>query len=74
MAVAAGTPVVGVYGPTDPGITGPYGGLAKTVYVKQFCSPCYRRPTCGGAYFCMAAVETEMMLKAIKDLVGNLAN
>lgn len=70
MAVAVGTPVVGLYGPTDPETTGPYGDRAKTVYVKQPCSPCYRRPTCGGAYFCMAAIETEMVLGKVREVTG----
>ena len=65
LATAVGTPVVGLYGPTDPETTGPYGPRAKTVYVKQHCSPCYRKPTCGGTFFCMAAIEVEMVVKQV---------
>jgi heptosyltransferase-1 len=65
LAVAVGAPVVGLYGPTDPNFTGPYGNDAGTIYIKQPCSPCYRRPTCGGSYFCMAAIDVEMVMKRV---------
>ncbi|MBA3724936.1 MAG: glycosyltransferase family 9 protein [Armatimonadetes bacterium] len=68
MAVAVGTPVVGLYGPTDPETTGPYGPSAKTMYIKQPCSPCYRNPTCGGAYFCMAAIEVAAVVREVQQI------
>jgi heptosyltransferase-1 len=71
LAVAVGTPVVGLYGPTDPARTGPYGSNARTVYVRQHCSPCYRRPTCGGTFFCMAAIDVEMVMEQVRALAGS---
>jgi heptosyltransferase-1 len=68
LATAVGTPAVGLYGPTDPARTGPYGKTARTVYVKQHCSPCYRRPTCGGTFFCMAAIEVDMVIEQVRSL------
>lgn len=62
MAAVMGTPVVGLYGPTDPECTGPYGETARALYVKQPCSPCYRRPTCGGAYHCMKAIVAQEVI------------
>ena len=70
LATAVGTPAVGLYGPTDPVTAGPAGTKAKSVYVKQHCSPCNRRPTCGGAFFCMAAIETEMVMKQALSAAG----
>jgi len=70
LAVAVGAPVVGLYGPTDPNFTGPYGNDAGTIYVKQPCSPCYRRPTCGGSYFCMAAIDVEMVLGRVFSAIN----
>jgi len=44
MAVALGRPTVSVYGPTDPGISGPYPRPGQTAIVLRTglgCSPCY---------------------------------
>jgi ADP-heptose:LPS heptosyltransferase len=71
LATAVGTPVVGLFGPTDPMIMGPWGTSARTVYVKQQCSPCNRTPTCGGTFFCMAAIEVEMVMEQV---LGSLRN
>jgi heptosyltransferase-1 len=70
LAAAVGTPAVGLYGPTDPVTAGPAGEMAKTIYIKQTCSPCNRAPTCGGAFFCMAAIETEMVMKQVLSAAG----
>ncbi|MEO7453425.1 MAG: glycosyltransferase family 9 protein, partial [Fimbriimonadales bacterium] len=63
LAAVLGVPVVGLFGPTDPVVAGPIGDKSEVVYLKQHCSPCNRHPTCGGAFFCMAAIETEMVVK-----------
>jgi len=41
VAAAVGTPVVGIYGPTDPRNTGPLGQSARMVRLGIGCSPCY---------------------------------
>ncbi len=41
VAAALGTPVVGIYGPTDPRNTGPLGASARMVRLGIGCSPCY---------------------------------
>ena len=41
LAAALGTPVVGIYGPTDPRNTGPLGPQARMVRLGIGCSPCY---------------------------------
>ncbi|HLI28352.1 MAG TPA: glycosyltransferase family 9 protein [Chloroflexota bacterium] len=41
LAAALGTPVVGLYGPTDPAHTGPRGPLAAAVRRPVPCGPCY---------------------------------
>jgi lipopolysaccharide heptosyltransferase II len=41
LAAALGRPVLGVYGPTDPGQTGPLGGRAAVVRRPVPCGPCY---------------------------------
>jgi heptosyltransferase-1 len=69
LAAAMGVPAVGLFGPTDPEVAGPPGDVARTVYLKQHSSPSNRQPTCGGAFFCMAAIETEMVVKEAVSLV-----
>jgi ADP-heptose:LPS heptosyltransferase len=41
LAAALGTPVVGIYGPTDPANTGPLSERAEVVRLGVACSPCY---------------------------------
>jgi lipopolysaccharide heptosyltransferase II len=43
VAGAVGTPVVGLYGPTDPFKTGVFSSKASIISRKKECSPCYRR-------------------------------
>jgi lipopolysaccharide heptosyltransferase II len=43
MASAVDTPVIALFGPTDPKIQGPYGEKNEVIYKKLPCSPCRRR-------------------------------
>jgi heptosyltransferase I len=43
VAAAVGTPVVALFGPTDPGRTGPYGQGHRVLAKRSACSPCFRR-------------------------------
>jgi ADP-heptose:LPS heptosyltransferase len=43
FAAAAGCPVIGFFGPTNPALTGPYGVPLTVVRRGLNCSPCYRR-------------------------------
>jgi lipopolysaccharide heptosyltransferase I len=43
IACAVGTPVVGIYGPTDPARNGPFSPRDVTVRRTPLCSPCHRR-------------------------------
>jgi heptosyltransferase-2 len=42
LAAAVETPVVALYGPTNPGFTGPFSKKVRIVRVGLKCSPCYR--------------------------------
>jgi lipopolysaccharide heptosyltransferase I len=42
VAAAVGTPVVGIFGPTDPSLTGPYGKEHVVLRVDIPCSPCLK--------------------------------
>ena len=42
IAAAYGVKVIGVFGSTDPHLTGPLGPTTKTIFKKVNCSPCFR--------------------------------
>jgi heptosyltransferase-1 len=43
LATAMGTPVVALFGPTDPARTGPYGSGHRVIRRALSCSPCLRK-------------------------------
>jgi len=75
LAHAVGTPVVAVFGPSDPVRYGPRGLRDRIVRVDLPCSPCNRirlppaRCT-GHTPDCLAGVETAAVLAAIDDVLG----
>ena len=65
IAAAAGTPVVALFGPTDPRRTGPY-GPGHTVISKALpCSPCFLKqcPT----RECMEGISVEEVWEGVKE-------
>lgn len=42
LATQLGRPVVGIYGPSDPALSGPFGGAFEVVRLDLPCSPCYK--------------------------------
>ncbi len=73
MASAIGTPVVALHGPTDPDISGPFGGRSVVIWKKTECSPCYdlsdtaecRNKT----LLCMRAITPEEVYTAVESLL-----
>lgn len=65
IAVAVKTPVVALFGPTSPQITGPYGdGVYKILYNSLDCKiPCYNL-SCEDAR-CMKAIRVEDVVEAM---------
>ncbi|MBW1679500.1 MAG: glycosyltransferase family 9 protein [Deltaproteobacteria bacterium] len=43
LAAAVGTPVVALFGPTHPALTGPYGKIHMVTVKSIECRPCFRR-------------------------------
>ena len=64
LACAAGAPVVGIFGPTDPARNGPWAPADLTVRRRPLCSPCHRR-RCAVHEGVMHAIPPEEVLKAI---------
>ena len=63
LAAAVGTPVVAIFGPTDPGRTGPCGAPAEVLDRFVFCSPCYLKE-CPYRHECMREIDVEPVLAA----------
>ena len=64
LAVALGTPLVSIFGPTDPLWIGPYGRSDAVVRAGVPCSPCYLRQLreCPHDHACMKQVTAEMVI------------
>ena len=70
LAVALNRPVVSVFGPTNPVLTGPYGRPHAVVQAAVSCSPCYLRKLarCGHHHVCMHEVTAAMVIERIERL------
>ena len=71
IAAAVGTPVVAIFGPTDPALTGPYGEKHVVLRAGISCSPClkdqcFHRPEME----CMARVEVQQVLEAAERFLA----
>ncbi|MEP7131899.1 MAG: lipopolysaccharide heptosyltransferase II, partial [Acidobacteriota bacterium] len=55
LAAAVGTPVVALFGPTDPGRTGPAGSPSRVLDRYVFCSPCFLKE-CPYAHECLRLI------------------
>lgn len=69
MAAAVGTPVVAMFGPTDPARTGPYGVGHRVMTATMDCRPCFKRtcPLEGGD--CMRAITPAAVYEAVQDVL-----
>ena len=69
IAAAVGTPVLGIYGPTNPVLQGPYGG--KHVTVRREGLPCLgcNLVSCPIGHPCMKELTTDMVLEGFKRLL-----
>jgi ADP-heptose:LPS heptosyltransferase len=74
LAHAVGTPIVAIFGPSDPVRYGPQGPRDRIVRVDLPCSPCNRirlpPARCAGhTPDCLAGVSTAAVLQAIDDVL-----
>ena len=71
VAAAVGTPVVAIFGPTQPRRTGPYGPGHRVLAGRAPCSPCFRRQCLyggGDALACMTAVTADEVADLVLDV------
>ena len=63
MGWAFSVPVIALFGSTCPYRVVP-GREGDILYAELHCSPCRRRPTCGGAFDCMSALTPDAVINA----------
>ncbi|MCX7981280.1 MAG: glycosyltransferase family 9 protein [Syntrophales bacterium] len=66
IAAAVGTPVIALFGPTDPGRTGPYGPDHVVVRTGISCSPCFLK-SCTHR-ICMEGIRVEDVFLEAKKM------
>ncbi len=66
MAAALGTPVVALFGPTDPRHTAPYGEGHTVLRRDLFCSPCFLK-RCPYGHECMEELEVGEVVEAVRS-------
>ena len=71
LAGAVGTPVVALFGATDPGRTGPSGSPSRVLDRYVFCSPCFKTD-CPYGHECMKEIGVEDVVRAVEELTGGL--
>lgn len=70
LAVAVGTPVVGLFGPQDPRRFGPLGPADVVLRHPVPCAPC-RQIVCPHDGLCMASIGIDEVAAAVSDVVGS---
>jgi len=67
LAAAVGTPVVAIFGPTDPALTGPYGDRHVVLRADVDCSPCFKDHCKNRIPMeCMTRITVEHVLDAVE--------
>jgi heptosyltransferase-1 len=72
LAAAMGTPLVCIFGPTDPLWVGPWGQPKAVVRLGLPCSPCYLRRIrdCPFDHRCMKDVTPEQVIARVEELLA----
>jgi heptosyltransferase-2 len=69
LADALGTPLLALFGSTNPITTGPFTQKAQVIQKKVECSPCYKR-TCPIDFRCMTGISPQEVVKKIYTLLN----
>jgi ADP-heptose:LPS heptosyltransferase len=69
FAAAVGTPVVAIFGSTEPALTGPLGEGHEVLREQVECSPCFRRE-CPIDLRCMKAITVDAVEQAIRRVLA----
>lgn len=69
IAYAVGTPIVAIFGSTDPNLTGPVGNNNIVVKTDIVCSPCFERTCKDKDMRCMYTVTSDDVYLGVKELL-----
>jgi lipopolysaccharide heptosyltransferase II len=69
LATAVGTPVVALFGSTNPAVTGPYDTVSRSIYKALSCAPCFNHPTCNGRFDCLRAITPLEVAAAVRAII-----
>lgn len=70
MAAAVGTPVVALFGPTDPKVWGPRGRYMHTLYRGVSCSPCSREEMNGCFHKkCLGSISVDEVYQLVRKVI-----
>jgi heptosyltransferase-1 len=72
LACAVGTPVVALFGPTDPERNGPFSSHDVIVRRTPLCAPCYKR-RCSIHEGVMSAIHPEEVVRAVDHRLASLS-
>ncbi|MBI5560476.1 MAG: lipopolysaccharide heptosyltransferase II [Deltaproteobacteria bacterium] len=72
VAAALGVPTVGIFGSTEPALTGPLGTKATVVRKKVECSPCFKRECPYGHYKCMNGISSEDVYARLQAMLAGV--
>jgi 3-deoxy-D-manno-octulosonic-acid transferase/heptosyltransferase-1 len=67
LAAAMGTPVVALFGPTDPARTGPYGPGHRVIRRALSCAPCLRKQC--ETTRCMTEISVKEVFEAVREIL-----
>jgi heptosyltransferase-1 len=70
MAVAAGTPVLALFGPTDPSRTGPYGNRNRVESVSLPCRPCFSKSCRLKGMPCLTGVTVDKVVETALSMLA----
>ena len=71
VANAVGVPeLLGIYGPTAPGRTGPIGPKAAVMATRLSCQPCYAHQCPIQTHDCMREITSEQVLAKVKTILN----
>lgn len=68
LAAAQGTPVVGIFGPTNPLRFGPLGATSRFLWHRRDCAPCEQRHCIWGRARCLEPIETAGVVAAATEV------
>jgi heptosyltransferase-1 len=72
MGIAFARPTVAIFGSTCPySVTGR--NNARVIWLGLSCSPCKRKPTCGGAFTCLRDISAERVMLELQLAMSSAA-